>query len=405
MTLYYTNLHFLVLFAVAAVLFAVARRFMGLNTRAIFILCINIFFLSLLTITPKPFAYPLALPVGFGLLATALALACNRLPKPHARKGVVVSVTIIILSVLLLKYPNYFFYIFHVHINQVSITAWIGISYMMFRSIDLVVHAANKSGTLLNVSTALAYLLFFPPFVSGPINRYQQFLNDCAAPGDLTLDSIVNCIARFSLGIIKILLIGEWFHSHSTIAPFFKDNSINFFDLVLAQYAFFLYIYFNFAGYSDCAISFSRLLGFNVPENFSNPFAARNLQDFWNRWHISLSHWFRDFIFFPLFKMFATHLPKMKPTTKSNLSIFITFFLMGIWHGDSYQWILYGVLLGSGTVVSVVYNRKMTSRFPSYSKISASLGYRIFSAFLTNSYIVACLFITIDPAIIRTALG
>lgn len=406
MTLYFTKPSFLVLFALATLLFWAVRSRFGVVPRLLVLLPVNLFFLNMLALAPLATQPPLLLPAGFACLVALLAFLCHKAPDSLKKQASSAGIALIVLAVLLLKYPTYSHFLFRLDPGALSPFAWLGISYMMFRSIDLILHVSRKRPGGFNALCAVNYLLFFLPFVSGPINRYDRFAADAAAPfARPSLDGLMDAAIRFSIGIIKIIPVGGWFLANSVGAAHFADATPTPLEFVLALYCFYLYIYANFSGYSDCCIAFSRLLGFSMPENFNHPYLARNLQDFWNRWHISLSHWFRDFLFFPSIQFLLKRFPKVSGTAKSNIAAFFTFSLMGLWHGDSVAWALYGVLLGSGTVASIVYNRFMSRRVKHYAALQNVFWHRALCAFVTNSYIVACLCVTVDADILRKVLA
>src|SRR5213079_2515277 len=175
------------------------------------------------------------------------------------------------------------------------------------------------------------FLFFFPTISAGPIDRYQRFAADwrkrrTRAEFLIDLDSAVHRIFRgFLYKFIVAALIKQYWLERAA-------SSGSLMALVSYMYAYSFYLFFDFAGYSAFAIALSYLFGIHTPENFDRPFLARNIRDFWNRWHISLSWWFRDHIYMR-FVMAASkrHWFKNKYVV-SPLGFFMTFGLMGLWH-------------------------------------------------------------------------
>ena len=204
-------------------------------------------------------------------------------------------------------------------------------------------------------------------------------------------------LLRISIGIIKILFLSKLAYANSIIATEFQIiQPVDALLLTCSVYAYFFYIYFEFSGYCDVAISIADFFGINVPENFEFPFLASNIQDFWNRWHISLSQWMRDHVFFPLTIYLTTRqiIPKL---AVSCFSIFVTFFLIGIWHGNSLNWALYGVYHGTGLVIYMLYNQVLKTRFPNlFEKLSDNTSYKFICLLVTFNFVAWGFLLTLD---------
>ena len=218
---------------------------------------------------------------------------------------------------------------------------FLGISYITFRSLDVLFSIQDGLIKTLAPVPYAAFLLFVPALSSGPIDRYRRFLKDWEKPRDRTafledLDVAVHRIARGFLykfiiaALIKTYWLDPWSTSRSVWA------------LWMYMYAYTVYLFFDFAGYSAFAIAVGRFLGVHLPENFDRPFLAKNIRDFWNRWHISLSFWFRDHVYMR-FLLAASKGKWFKGKhTASYCGLFLTFGIMGVWHGLSFHYILYG---------------------------------------------------------------
>lgn len=218
---------------------------------------------------------------------------------------------------------------------------FIGISYVTFRALDVIFSINDKVLTSVAPAQYLAYLFFFPTVSSGPIDRYrrfgqdfnrirgrQEFLED--------LDAFVHRLLQgFLYKYIVAFAIKTWWLDVAA-------KRMGFFHEANYMYAYTFYLFFDFAGYTHFAIAFSRLFGIKSPENFDKPFLSRNIRDFWNRWHISLSFWFRDHIYMRFLLAAAKGKYFKGKHTASYVGLFITFGTMGIWHGVERYYLLYG---------------------------------------------------------------
>ncbi len=211
----------------------------------------------------------------------------------------------------------------------------IGISFYTFHAISYLVDIYRRNATPnRNIVDYSLYIMLFPQLVAGPIIRYKD-IHTQLARRDSTLDDITAGILRFTMGLAKKVLIANQL-------GLIADTGFNApADQLGAAAAWFcllcytLQIYFDFSGYSDMAIGLGRLFGFRFPENFNYPYSARSIQDFWRRWHISLSTWFRDYVYIPLGG-------NRRGEGRTLLNLWIVFLLTGIWHGASWNFVVWG---------------------------------------------------------------
>ncbi len=222
-----------------------------------------------------------------------------------------------------------------------SLVGFLGISYVTFRALDVIFGIQDKLITSLPVGQYAAYLLFFPTISSGPIDRYRRFEKDWKADASqfrlADLDGAVQHLFRGLLYkfILAALIQRYWLTPAESASGLLGGLSY--------MYAYSFYLFFDFAGYSAFAISASYLFGIRTPENFSRPFIARDIRDFWNRWHMSLSFWFRDHVYMR-FVLAATKGKWFKGKyTASSLALLLNFVLIGMWHGLQPNYILYGL--------------------------------------------------------------
>jgi alginate O-acetyltransferase complex protein AlgI len=194
------------------------------------------------------------------------------------------------------------------------------------------------------------FSIFFPSLVAGPIKRYQQFI-PALEEGSRTFhpDDLAEGLRRIGIGFFKKVVIADnltiWIDIYQ---PQFDSLGIFSRWLVVAAIAF--RILMDFSGYSDIAIGFARLLGVKLPENFNWPYLARNLQDFWQRWHISLSSWIRDYVYIPLGG--SRHGP-----VRRVVNGLIAFGLCGLWHGPAWHFVVWGIYHGVGLALCATYRQ------------------------------------------------
>lgn len=219
---------------------------------------------------------------------------------------------------------------------------FLGISYVTFRALDVVFSIHDRVITQIAPAQYFTFLFFFPTLSSGPIDRYRRFGKDWATvrgQGEF-LDDLDAAISRVFQGFLYKFIIAALI---STYWMDRVDTDRSFSGILSYMYAYTAYLFFDFAGYSAFAIGFSRLFGIHSPENFDKPFLARNIKDFWNRWHISLSFWFRDHVYMRFLLAAGKGKWFKGRHTASYLGFTLTFGLMGIWHGPELRYILYGL--------------------------------------------------------------
>ncbi|HUW64328.1 MAG TPA: D-alanyl-lipoteichoic acid biosynthesis protein DltB [Spirochaetia bacterium] len=223
---------------------------------------------------------------------------------------------------------------------------FLGISYLTFRTVGMVLEIRDSLIKQVGILDFFCFVLFFPTFSSGPIDRYRRFLEDLNKPlstreyAVLLIDGLEHVFTGFLYKFILAYLVNRYWlapltHAHGFVAT------------VKYMYAYSAYLFFDFAGYTAFAVGISYFLGIRSPENFNRPFLATNIKDFWNRWFMTLSYWFRDFVYMR-FMLDSIKKKRFKSRyTASYVAYFITFLLMGFWHGLQPQYIIYGIYHGT----------------------------------------------------------
>lgn len=255
---------------------------------------------------------------------------------------------------------------------------FIGVSYLTFKIVQVLIETYDGLIDHINIFDFTYFLLFFPAISSGPIDRSRRFSQNInsALSGSEYVIYLRNGIWKLFTGLaykfIFATLINNYWMSK---IPHVHD----FLTTVNYMYAYSLYLFFDFAGYSLIAIGTSYILGIKTPDNFNLPFISKDIKDFWNRWHMSLSFWFRDFIYTRFVMSSLKHKWFKSRYTASYIGFIITMLTMGIWHGNEIYYIIYGLYHGVLIVVTDIYERK--SRF--YKKHKNSEIYNIFSIIIT----------------------
>jgi D-alanyl-lipoteichoic acid acyltransferase DltB (MBOAT superfamily) len=216
----------------------------------------------------------------------------------------------------------------------------VGISFYTFQTMSYTIEIyQRKIEPCSSVIEFALFVSFFPQLVAGPIVRASQFLPQLEKVPELDNHRIGSGLYQILVGLSKKILIADYLGAHFVDAVFADPGAHGALTLLLAVYAFKMQIYCDFSGYSDIAIGSARLLGFELPINFRSPFKARSVGEFWERWHISMSSWFRDFVFFPLGG-------SRNGKARTYLNIMVAMFLVGLWHGASWTFVMWGLTFG-----------------------------------------------------------
>jgi alginate O-acetyltransferase complex protein AlgI len=276
----------------------------------------------------------------------------------EAKKGVsartllalTVAVNLVVLGIF--KYANFFadnvnalFLVLHadpVVVPRVLLP--IGISFFTFHAISYVIDVSRGDATAQKSPVhAALYLLLFPQLIAGPIIRYRD-IADQLAERLVTLDDFAYGVRRFVIGLAKKVLIANVVAVPADQMFGLPAGELDPARAWLGIVCYTLQIYFDFSGYSDMAIGLGRMFGFRFPENFRWPYIADTVQGFWRRWHMSLSTWFRDYLYIPLGGN------RVSPARR-YVNLVVVFFLCGLWHGASWNFVLWGLFHGTFLVV------------------------------------------------------
>lgn len=233
--------------------------------------------------------------------------------------------------------------------------AIIGLSYMLFRVLHLVVDAPAIGAKV--TLTPLAYLTYVGAFwtlLAGPIQRYDAFLQGIGKPSQPEPHALLAAGHRAVNGLIKAFVIAPLFLQASRL-DFLAAPDAGWTDAALVFYGYPAYLYLNFSGYSDLVIAVAALCGITLPENFRRPFLSRNVQEFWGRWHMSFGVWIRDYVFTPLCKELLTRSRGRHANPLTAVTLLVTFLLVGMWHGTSLSFAVFGLAHGIAIVLGAIW--------------------------------------------------
>jgi D-alanyl-lipoteichoic acid acyltransferase DltB (MBOAT superfamily) len=235
-----------------------------------------------------------------------------------------------------------------------GIPEFIGISYLVFRNSYLVLQIRNGIAREPGLARYLGYSFFWPTMLVGPINPYSNFA--LAFSDEPPAIPQARAALRILVGLVKLQFLGS-ICDRLTYAGLLRDDHYHpAIDLPIAVVFYYLYLYCNFAGACDVAIGTAGLIGIPVAENFANPFAARSVRDFWNRWHITLSVYMRDVVFAPLSKFLVRLFGPANANHAIALTILVVFLLVGVWHGVGWNYAAFGAAHALGVAVNHYYS-------------------------------------------------
>jgi D-alanyl-lipoteichoic acid biosynthesis protein dltB len=271
---------------------------------------------------------------------------------------------------------------------KVSILGFLGISYMTFKVLQIIFETYD--GIIkepIGLIDYLQFLLFFPTISSGPIDRSRRFMEDIhqTIPREEYVELLGTGLFRLLLGLVyKVVLSGLLYLAMNHI-----PHKGLLFTTVSYMYLYTFYLFFDFAGYSLMAVGVSNIMGIQTPMNFNKPFLSIDIKDFWNRWHISLSTWLRDFIFSRIVMKSMRHKWFKTRLTTAMVAYMLNMIFMGFWHGLSWSYIIYGVYHGVLMAGFEWYQKK--SKF--YKKYKQKTAYKVVSWFVTMHLVMIGLLI------------
>ncbi len=284
------------------------------------------------------------------MLATVLVnhlcgLAIDRGVRPRLWVGIAVALNLA--TLVAFKYANFLVDSFNAvtvgfglaPVELAPVHLPIGISFFIFQGMSYAIDVYRRTAEVqLRPGPLALYISLFPQLIAGPIVRYQDVARQIA-DRSTTLPGFTSGVRRFIVGLAKKVLIADHCARIADGVFAVPPDALPMATAWLGTVAYAVQIYFDFSGYSDMAIGLGRMLGFEFLENFDRPYIARSLREFWRRWHISLSTWFRDYLYIPLGG-------SRLGTGRTYLNLFVVFLLTGLWHGASWNFVVWGLVHG-----------------------------------------------------------
>lgn len=267
------------------------------------------------------------------------------------------------------------------------VALFVGSSYLAFRLSHLAVEVQNGIVPPPSLANYLSFAFFVPTLVVGPISPYSLFSRSIGGLRSHVV-SPAACAGRVALGVFKCIVLASMLNQFTYDGLLRDGHAHGSLDLAIAVVAFALYLYCNFSGYCDIAIGTSAFLGIDVLENFDRPFTAVNFQEFWSRWHISLSSWFRDMVFTPTVKVLVRRLGARGLKFATSVAILLVFLLIGIWHGNGLHFVLFGLSQGVGVLTVFLWSSFLRSRLGAarYAKVRGNPLIRLAGQCATFGY-------------------
>jgi alginate O-acetyltransferase complex protein AlgI len=221
-----------------------------------------------------------------------------------------------------------------------SIVLPVGISFFSFMAISYIVDIYRRELEPASLAKFGAYLSFFPHLVAGPIVRGSELLPQLETPRDPRRVDTSRAFYLIATGLFKKVVIANYLATHIVDQVFGAPNQHSSLETWVGVYAYAVQIYADFSGYTDMAIGLALLLGFKFPQNFDSPYTAVSIQDFWRRWHMTLSRWLRDYVYIPLGG-------NRKGEPRTYLNLMATMLIGGLWHGAAWSFVIWGGLHGA----------------------------------------------------------
>ena len=324
------------------------------------------------------------------------------------RKSIITFAVIVNIGMLcVFKYTDFFIEslntILHTNIPTTGIPLPIGISFFTFQGISYVIDVyRNRTEGTNDFLKVLLYISFFPQLIAGPIIKYHDISNEIDNRV-CTLKKAAEGLRRFTIGLAKKLLLSN---TVGLVADSVFELNAAQIDMRLAWLGAICYvfqIYFDFSGYSDMAIGLGKVFGFHFKENFNYPYTADSIKEFWRRWHISLSSWFRDYLYIPLGgNRFGT--------VRTGMNKLIVFFATGFWHGANVTFILWGLFHGLFSVLeqaNIIPVEKMRGKGIGhiYTMFLVTIGFVLFrSENLTQAMMMFTKMFTFSPFLLENTI-
>lgn len=287
-------------------------------------------------------------------------------------KLIPLGIVLAVVSLGFFKYSNFFIEsfakLFGNDFTALKLIVPIGVSFYTFSAISYLVDVKRKKVASENLFNVALYLSFFPKLTSGPIQRSGDFFEQANSDRNIGTESFKTGIQIFVFGLFKKIVLADRL-SVFVDQVYAMPKVFGSFTILLAVIAYSFQIYFDFSGYSDMAIGVAKILGFNLPRNFNLPYLAHNVTELWKRWHISLSSWLMEYLYFPLGG-------SRKGKFRNYFNLVLTMVIGGIWHGANWTYIIWGLFHGLALAAHKVWMKltKSDQKKPSVVGSVISIG-------------------------------
>lgn len=331
------------------------------------------------------------------IISNGIELEKKKLIKKQNKKirktYLVLGIVSIVLVLSVMKYMNFIIdnvnllsSLFNINYKLKGVKWFLplGISFYTFQAIGYLADVYwGKYEPEKNFFKFLLFMIFFPKIMQGPIVRYNEMHDTLFAGNEFSYDNFTDGLKRMVWGYFKKMVIADCL---VVVINFAFDNvaQLHFIEAIWGIVFYFIYDYCDFSGYMDISIGTSKCFGVDLPENFNHPYFAKGIDEYWRRWHMTLGAWFKDYIFYPLsiskfsltigkkskkiFKGFAKKIPGI-------LGLILVWFITGLWHGASWNYILWGLYFGFIIILSIIFEPLCNKLF---SKVNReSLGFKI----------------------------
>ncbi len=291
--------------------------------------------------------------------------------KPRKRLLLTAAVGVNLGLLLYFKYANFFVenlnsFLSALGFNHIAWTAValpVGISFFTFQSLTYAVDVyRGVHAPLKRLTDYMLYILMFPQMIAGPIVRFNTIADQIVKRSASAEDRLAG-FYRFGIGLAKKVLIANVMGEVADNVMAMDYASINSSTAWLGILAYTYQIYFDFSGYSDMAIGIGRMIGFRFPENFNNPYVSGSITEFWRRWHITLGAWMKDYLYIPLGGN------RVKSKTRLYFNLGFVFLISGLWHGASWNFVLWGAFHGAFLILDRIFLLKLLDRIGKYPSV------------------------------------
>lgn len=306
-------------------------------------------------------------------------LIAKLLEKKKSKAYLISGIAVVVFILAFFKYSGF---IIRKTSLSLNILMPIGISYYSFKIISYLIDTyKNTIDYKVSFLDYFIYVSFFPEILSGPISRPKEIIEQLNKTNTITKEKIVRGIELILDGLFKKYVIANRIANYTSLV-FGAYGSYPSFALWLSMFLFSIQLYCDFDGYSKIAIGVSKIIGFDINDNFKTPYFSYNIKQFWKRWHISLSSWLKDYIYIPLGGNKCSKL-------RNKINVLITFVISGIWHGNTINYLIWGIYHGIANILSF---KKPKNKLDNFFKtlgtfIIVSFGWVIFSIQDLNSIV------------------